>query len=452
MVNYLIDKGYPVISDEALLISSSKVVLNVTSQLKYYNNPEDSINNIIAEFENIPLVKDESIEHLPLYEMCEKIIADIPGGIKGSESALVQGFLDSVLEYVKSNRSDLASFLEWWSVKSGKLSLSSPEGQDAIRILTIHKAKGLGANAVIIPFMDLQLDHASNMKNIIWCEPKSEPFNMVPFIPLVYGKKLSETIFSADYLQERQKAYVDNLNTAYVALTRAKRELILFAKKPKESKKGGDDSAKSVADILYAFYKDTLDENMEVNFGDWTPALGQNELQVNEIEISDLICSPVGDRLKLSLSSSDFFDDTSKRNYGVIMHDILSNVYCEEDLPGSVKASLMKGEIQESEYNSMLARLSELLATVRERHWFDSSLRVYNELEIIEPGGAISRPDRVLVGENEATVIDFKFGSKRTNAHITQVNKYMDLIKRMGTSNVRGYLWYLDENEVVEVI
>ncbi|MFA6334399.1 MAG: UvrD-helicase domain-containing protein [Bacteroidales bacterium] len=451
VVNYLIEKGYPVISDEALLISSSKVVMKIISLLKFYNNPNDSINNTIAEFEKIPLVKDESTENLPLYEMCEKIISDIPGEIKGSESALVQGFLDSVLDYVKTNRSDLASFLEWWNDKSPKLSLSSPEGQDAIKVLTIHKAKGLGVDAVIVPFMDFQLDHASMIKNIIWCEPKRKPFNMIPFIPLIYGKKLSETIFSSDYLLEKQKAYVDNLNIAYVALTRAKQELIIFAKKPKAPKKEGEIEAKSVADILYNFYKNMLDENLTVNFGDWYPAPEHKDTQLIEIEITEFRSIPVGERLKLSLNSSDFFDDDSKRNYGLIMHNILSGVYRTEDLPGSVRSSVIKGEIREDEYVSLLSNLSEMLKSVKERHWFDSSLKVYNELEIIEPGGKISRPDRVLMEGAEAIVIDFKFGLKRTTSHKTQVARYMSLIKGMGITNVKGYLWYLEENEVVEV-
>ena len=446
IVNFLIENGYPVISDEALVISSSKSVLKIITVLKYYNNPNDSINNTIAEFEKIPLIKDDAIEHLPLYEMCEKIISDYLGEVEGSESAYVQGFLDSVLDYAKGSKSDLSSFLEWWNEKSTKLSLSSPEGQDAIKVLTIHKAKGLGMKAIIIPFLQIQLDHSPQNRNIIWCEPQVEPFNKVPFIPVVYGSKLLDTIFSGDYLVEKQKAFIDNLNIAYVAFTRAKQELIIFAKLHEKGDKGGP----SVADILYDFYKDELDENLELNFGDWCPAGEHKDPVINEIELTGFRSVPIGDRLKLSLNSTDFFDRDSKRNYGLIMHNVLSNVYHEEDLSNSIKSSIIKGEIREDEYNTLFSNLSEMLMSVKERHWFDGSLKTYNELEIIEPGGRISRPDRVLMGA-EAIVIDFKFGSKRPPSNKSQVARYMSLIEGMGIAFVKGYLWYLEENEVVEV-
>ncbi|OFY44042.1 MAG: hypothetical protein A2X18_07935 [Bacteroidetes bacterium GWF2_40_14] len=446
IVNYLIDKGYPVISDEALLIVSSKSVMKIVTILRYCNNPKDPINNLIADYENITLSKDNSMEHLPLYEMCEKIACDWLGDIDRSESAFVQGFLDTVLDYVKNNRSDLASFLEWWSEKSSKISLSSPEGQDAIKVMTIHKAKGLGMNVVIVPFFEIPLDHSSQHRNIIWCEPNVEPFNNVPFIPIVYGKNLQETIYAKDYQRERQKAFIDNLNTAYVAFTRAKKELLVFAKRAKKP-----EEPKSVSDILYRFYMQGLDEKQELNVGNWSLADAPDVVNVNEIELPGFRSIPIGERLKLSLNASDFFDKSSKRNFGLIMHDVLSRVFVEEDLSDSIKSSVRKGELKGEEYTSMLLHMNSMLESVRDRHWFDGSCKVLNELEIIEPGGRICRPDRVLMG-TESIVIDFKFGSLKSDSHERQVARYMNLLRGMGMVPVKGFLWYLEENEIIEVV
>ncbi len=446
IVNYLIEKGYPVISDEALMISSSKSVIKIITLLKYYNNPEDSINNTIAEFENISLLTDRDFSHLPLYEMCERIIHGYLGEVDVSETAYIQGFLDSVLEYINVSKPDLSSFLEWWKEKESKLSLSSPDGQNAIRVLTIHKAKGLGMKAVIIPFFKIELDHIPQIKNIIWCEPKVEPFNKIPFIPVVYGTNLKSSIFDKDYRQERQKAFIDNLNTAYVAFTRAKQELIIFAKMHEKGDKGGI----SVADILFNCFENKLDDDKSLNIGDWYPAGPHQETKINEIAISEFCSYPLGERLKLSLSSFDFFDKESKRNYGLLMHNVLSNVYKEEDLSTAIRSCILKGEIREDEFQSVLEKLSGMLESVRDRHWFDGSMKTFNELEIIEPGGRISRPDRVLMGA-EAIIIDFKFGAGRPNSHINQVSRYMELVKEMGLAYVKGYLWYLEENEIIEV-
>ncbi len=446
IVNFLIDKGYPVISDEALLISSSKSVMKIVTILRYCNNPKDPINNLIADYENIVLSKDNFPEHLPLYEMCEKIVCDWLGDIDQSEAAFVQGFLDTVLDYVKNNRSDLASFLEWWSEKSSKISLSSPEGQDAIKVLTIHKAKGLGMNVVIVPFFEIMLDHSSQNRNVIWCEPDVEPFNRIPFIPVVYGKNLQETIYAKDYQRERQKAFIDNLNTAYVAFTRAKKELLVFARRAKKP-----EEPKSVSDILYRYYMDQLDEKQEICIGEWSLAGAQELVSVNEIELTGFRSIPIGDRLKLSLNSSDFFDKSSKRNFGLIMHDVLSRVFLEKDLSDSILSSVKKGELKEEEYPAMLLHMNSMLESVRDRHWFDGTCKVFNELEIIVPGGQIYRPDRVLIG-SESTIIDFKFGSLKSVSHERQVARYMSLIKGMGMEHVKGFLWYLEENEIVEVI
>ena len=446
IVNFLIDKGYPVISDEALLISSSISVMKIVTILRYCNNPKDPINNLIADYENITLNKDNFPEHLPLYEMCEKIVCDWLGDIDLSEAAFVQGFLDTVLDYVKNNRSDLASFLEWWSEKSSKISLSSPEGQDAIKVLTIHKAKGLGMNVVIVPFFEITLDHSSQNRSVIWCEPNVEPFNGVPFIPIVYGKNLQETIYAKDYQRERQKAFIDNLNTAYVAFTRAKKELLVFARRAKKP-----EEPKSVSDILYKYYMEELDERQEICIGDWSLAGSQDLIPVSEIELTGFRSIPIGDRLKLSLNSSDFFDKSSKRNFGLIMHDVLSRVFVEKDLPDSIQSSVKKGELKEEEYHSMLLQMNTMLESVRDRHWFDGSSKVLNEIEIIEPGGRIYRPDRVLMS-SEITVIDFKFGSIKSVSHERQVARYMSLIRGMGTKPVKGFLWYLEDNEIIEVI
>jgi hypothetical protein len=299
---------------------------------------------------------------------------------------------------------------------------------------------------VVIPFLQIELDHSSKIRNIIWCEPKIEPFNQVPFIPVVYGTNLQNTIFSKEYLEEKQKAFIDNLNIAYVAFTRAKQELMVFSK----LRKKGDRDSVSISDILYDYCKDELNENLELNLGDWYPAGRHEDSIINEIELNGFQSVPIGERLKLSLKSTDFFDKNSKRNYGLIMHNILSGVFLEDDLSGSIKTSIMNGESREEEYESLFTSLSQMLTSVRDRHWFDGSYKIYNELEIIEPGGAISRPDRVLMGA-EAIIIDFKFGSIKSASHKKQVVRYMRLVKGMGLAYVKGYLWYLEENEIEEV-
>ena len=55
-----------------------------------------------------------------------------------------------------------------------------------------------------------------------------------------------------------------------------------------------------------------------------------------------------------------------------------------------------------------------------------------------------------MMKDGKVVVVDFKFGKKRTDYH-KQVRDYMSLLSDMGYENIRGYLWYVFENELVEV-
>lgn len=440
VVNKLIESGFPVVSNESLLISSSAGVRKIISLLRYVNNPEDPINTTIAEFEGVREISVDEIIRLPLYEMCERVLELLPNGISSSDYRYVQGFMDAVSEYLINKKPDLNSFLEWFDTKWDKLSLSSPDEQNAIRVMTVHKSKGLGMKVVIVPFFDMGLDHAKS--STVWCKPDREPFNAMPYLPVVYKKDLLMTIFSKDYLEERQKAFIDNLNIAYVAFTRAKQELIIYSPVANQN---------TLSTILYEFIKDQLDENLEYNLGTWSR--GKKESQQNRIIYEDPFISVApGNRLRLALKAGEFFDKESKRNYGVIMHNILSGVYTEADLPLSVRKAVSTGELGAGEEQGVTEHLSSLLAGVRERHWFDSTFKIYNELEILNPGGDVSRPDRVLLDKDRAIVIDFKFGDVKKKSHISQVARYVKQVEKISGTPVQGYLWYLENNEVIEVI
>ena len=451
VVNYLIEKGYSVISDEAMLISASISVRRAITILKYLDNPKDSINNTITEIEELIIDEVDKLVLLPLYELCERIIAIVMAKTDidpGRESLYMQSFLDAVLEYMRTGRANVASFIDWWNDTGCKKSIPTPEGQDSIRVMTIHKAKGLGLDAVIVPFFEMPLDHSSHSTPIIWTEPCEEPFNLIPLLPIKYGKELAGSIFENDYFRERRRTFIDNLNIAYVAFTRAKRELIILSSLPKEK------SAKvNLSSILYNMLSTypEIDNNL-IHFGSWDQLPTESHTsQLVEKELPPLTSYDISNRLKLRLKGEDFFDPESRRNYGIVMHNILSRVYIESDLPDAVAVSISEGEIGKGDYIAVMDKLNAILASVRELHWFDGSMNVLNELEIIEPDGGISRPDRVLTNGAGAIVIDFKFGAVDERNHLRQVGKYVKLIEKMGYTNVKGYVWYPERDKTLSI-
>ncbi len=142
---------------------------------------------------------------------------------------ILNSFQDIIINFISGKNPGIASFLEWWESEGHKKSISLPEQQDAIRVLTIHKSKGLEFGIVILPFISWNLDHKSFHSNILWVRPGTPPFNKLGIVPVSYRSTLSETIFSEDYYDEKYSAYVDNVNLLYVALTRAKNGIYGFA-------------------------------------------------------------------------------------------------------------------------------------------------------------------------------------------------------------------------------
>ena len=148
-----------------------------------------------------------------------------------------------------------------------------------------------------------------------------------------------------------------------------------------------------------------------------------------------------------------------KRRTGILMHRILSTIHTRNDVKKALSALETEGQIGTDEEREELRRQVETaLSRPEAAHWFDGSLAVYNECPILtqeqddqtEKYGTY-RPDRVMSGPDETTVVDFKFG-RADSRYREQVARYMRQIRLMEPgSRVRGYLWYITDNRLEEV-
>ncbi len=443
IVTRLLELDYPVISDEALYISSSLIIKKVISILRYIENPNSKINKEVIELLNLEIDLIKFSNTFSLYTMCEEIIDVLRDKITDSDSIFINSFLDVVLEYTQKERADLASFIKWWDLKGGKKAISSPSGQNSINVMTIHKSKGLGLPVVILPFFDMPFDHENNTP-IIWAKCPSEYIDNLSIVPVPYQKKLINSWFRQDYLLEKRKAAIDNINIAYVAFTRAENELIVVSQKFDIDKI--DD--KTISEHLYSKYVNSIDSNNTLDFGEWSFSESVID-DKGDISIPIGNFTPIGERLKLTLKGEEYYAEKSLRSYGILMHEILSRVVIEEDLPKAIHWAFKAGLIDSEESEYIERELTHMLESVRDRGWFGGNYKVFNELEIIEIDGSISRPDRVLLSA-DAIVIDFKFGEKKERSHIRQIERYTRLLRETGIAYVRGYLWYLNLNEIIE--
>ncbi len=482
---------YDIISNEALLIRSAQSVKAIIALMHHFRNPKDNARRMMAIYEfyryqrgcspeealrlyreeangDFPVeIKDHLSElvSMPFYEMTEHFFTLTADALEAKENTYIQAFLDIVLKFKESATSDLNDFLDWWGETGHRKALFSPEDQDAIRLITIHKSKGLGFGAVIMPFADWGMDHNARHNDIIWCKPETIPFNALGVAPLRYGKGLEDTIFRDSYLEEKRFTYIDNLNLLYVAFTRSKHRLIVFAPIPRKPENISDIAGllwRSVTDVKnpyptreYILLNEYFEEDeVESVFEYGTPTvvrISEEKAIANTYKTGTWKSVSFGDRLKLRFNSIGYFSEDGSRDYGRMMHDIVSNVKTLADVPQAVAYKISAGELGEEERDETVHLLTEILSIPKISDWYSGKYTVLNETQLLHPSTGFSRPDRIMIGSDEVIVADYKFGELEESKYLRQVQRYVKSIQEIGYQNVKGFIFYVKSGKVVQV-
>ena len=487
VASYLIDNGIAVITEEALKAKSALTVRRLVSLLSYVDNPDNTVNSYLAKSLDVELPDS----CLSLIDMAESLLrslkkADTSGAWKG-EALHVQTFMDCLLDYVSSNGNNLRGFLKYWDTHDPSV-CSSPTG-DSVRVMTIHKSKGLDFPYVILPFAENLTLYKSNQH---WCVPDLAGTQLEEHAVGVYDVNLSSsaanTCFSEYYVQERFLQQVDNINTLYVAMTRPALGMHIIAKTPPASQVKAFSNMvltgfTDFSQILYwfaertrmarmeeegavSFFKGTMPDfnklrkdksneilTLAIKDGEEYPSIPLNfsdeDSQVDVCERG---------RMKFISEALDFFKEdqnaaaSSKRVRGVVLHAILSEVVLPEDLEDAVSAAVIKGEITSQEAGQVLDLLTDAVRQGQARGWFPSDREcVMNEVAVIDVGGGEFRPDRVVMNNGQVIIVDYKFGEP-LRRYESQVRRYAGLWEKMGYADVKAFLWYVDSGHVVEVL
>ncbi len=527
IVEYFAEKypDCPLTSDEAFLLSSSVMVNCLILALKVLHKKEDKVSaelfrqNYHSLLDKMPdeslkqefdtLCKDitegkeaDSYRQMPLYELVQALIKRLrfeeieQQGKDMGQSAYLYSFMDELVGFLDSHVSDIDQFLKYWDDKLCKKALSI-SSTDAIQILTIHKSKGLEAHTVFIPFANFVLEDFRN--SLVWCETQgkesgrkaiSRVFDTFPILPVKFRSttKVEASAFADDLEKEREQQHVDNINTLYVAFTRARYNLLVW------SNYKGDSTYK----LIDAFVNDRqpgdatpqmkeTDSPLITEYG--CPAVFENKKKEenagNEKEDKNPFKSATGAETFVTLKSGDltkaefrqsgkakdFLTDIKEEaqgntdakqhtqeciNRGKLYHHLFEYIDTEADIPQAIKQLSSQGLIDtEHEAQEMEQELRKLLSDAQVNKWFNGSYKLFKECNILykENGAVVTkRPDRVMVNNKEAIVVDYKFGSRRKE-HEEQVKVYMEKIGQLLQKPVKGYLWYVsaDKNEVIPV-
>jgi ATP-dependent exoDNAse (exonuclease V) beta subunit len=485
-----IDKyNFNAVSNDSLLLSNSPVIIFIVSVITVVNDQHDYISRAIMlrfflmstgdeEAENVSLQSDKLIEgsrayfpdgyedfmerirQMPLFEATESIIKFFRLGDYSWNVPFLNTFQDYILNFTGSKNADIQTFLDWWEESGKKKSVVLPGNQEAIRILTIHKSKGLEFKVVILPFLSWNLDHMASKQPVLWVRPDSPPFNDLGIVPVKYSKDLTNTIFADFYKEEKYSVYLDNINLLYVALTRAKDVLYGFSVDNPRSEN-------TIAGILKNAISGTpeLDDGKEFtlnsHYSDENKVFEYGEIPENRRETTvkkDLISSRYFvsqsmESLKLKLHGENYFSSENqtireKINYGNVMHEVFEGINTPSDIPNAVRKLVLEGKLSEEESDDIERRVNEMVRIPQVADWFMPDNKVLREAGILLPSGVTRRPDRVIFKMGKTTIIDFKFGEE--NSHYSeQVNQYRNLLLDMGYKDIDAYIWYVDKNKIV---
>ena len=491
-----------IVSDEAFRLEASSAVCLMIQALHLLLHPDDQLtkaaivktwlctvqgkeltddqfmiagNNFDEYLPEAYIAHFDELLTLPLYELAEKIYSIFQLHRLEGQGAYLCAFYDHLANYVNENTTDIQSFLTEWDENLSKKTIQSDE-TNGIRLISIHKSKGLEFDHVIIPYCDWTLEKYSD--NIIWCKPNEAPFNDLPIAPIDYSPKMMGSIYEKEYLHEHLQNTVDNLNLLYVAFTRAAKSLYVVGKR------GVKNSRSALIELCLPLVAESMPEaqleGMENNeaaivFEYGTCQTSQPELpsQKKEKESSNPFLQK-SEAISVSIRtydskvnfrqsnrSRDFIegeDIDQQRRYiqaGSILHEIFSTIQTEKDIPEALQRLQFEGILYDEEMTAerITSMLRKRLSDPRVASWFSPRWTLFNECTIlsVEDGDVREhRPDRVMTDGNEWIVVDFKFGHPDPEYH-TQVRRYMDLLSSMGHQNIKGYLWYVYSNKIEEV-
>ncbi|MDO7876099.1 UvrD-helicase domain-containing protein [Hymenobacter sp. ASUV-10] len=551
LAKFLKERGYEIISADSLALEFAEVVNLVVSIFRVLHQPADTLARAealllldkvvrhlsptpararhIAELANDKLagpffdelralgydVQEEDTGNLGLYELAERLLTLFGLLGRNGESEYLFRFLDLTLEYSLKFGNNLGNFLTFWDERKGRISINAPGGREAITITTVHKAKGLAYGVVIVPFADWSLEPYRG--TLLWGHLAAEekPFPQMPEVAVVsLSKAMQQTPLAAQYDEEREKTFLEGLNTLYVAFTRPRHRLYVISKSPMEKVGAAvlgvrssvlgvgalennstpkpntenqipntqyptpktenpappQPAARNVADLLMGYLQaqgQWQEEQVSFVISQGSPAtqtLNTQHLTPNTYQLTNLQAAPWDDRLKLRRHATTLFDfDEQKRlnEWNRKLHYGLRRLLTAADASRVAGQLVAEGIIGQRERVELIDALTAVATDPRLAPYFAEHLSVETEREILVGGVRLRtyKPDRIVLEPSleehhrmggRVTLLDFKLPPPQEQ-HRRQLRNYATLFEQLGYAEVRGIIYYFGSDEVVEV-
>ena len=490
IARYLLDQGINVISAESLLLGNSenvklvmclmKIIADANDQLAYaealiilsqkgtFGNLTinesgrkvltkttnsrnkafdiDAFEELLQEY-GISFSRSALLD-MTLYDLADEIIRLLH--LSYHDDIYLQFFLNELHGTIKQKLLTLRELSDWWEEKGRKVSVIFPENLDAVKIMTIHKAKGLEFPVVIYPYATGEIK--PTIKNI-WLNINEPVIEKMKKALLPVGS-LNDTMFEEIKIKEYEKSLLDTVNLLYVAFTRAEERLYVLTKKTEKK----DDKVKTVEALINDFTHSTDTEwhNSEESIWRFQQSVdhGSSRPATEATDAFFRIDTEYANSRRhqyLLRSSRDTFKwkkEDKAVDFGISVHTLLARIRTGSDLEQALQTSFIAGELTTENKNRYEKTLRNIINHKALELFFSNQYQVRSEPEILLPGGEILRPDRIVISDTEILVAEFKTGQPK-QSHTSQLINYMELLKTMTQSKIKGFLVYASEEECI---
>ncbi|MBU2556374.1 MAG: UvrD-helicase domain-containing protein [Bacteroidetes bacterium] len=469
MARFLSLQQIPVISSESLLVRSSAAVQLLVHTLQFIHQPDDVVVSsglryyhqqaTLKEVEKMCPSADFFIDEkiLPnkmeallgldlgsldrakvaaysLYDFCEYLIRLY--GLNKQADAYLPFFLEAVYTWQSGTTAGLDDFLAFWEEQSSKISVINPEDTDAVKIMTIHKAKGLEFPVVIYPYA-ANAFRANKTKSHAWVSLENEGIPGLKQGVIKLNADLKTTSFADLYEEEIEKSRLDTVNIIYVAATRAVEQLFVLTKKTSKSN---------------GFYEKFLQEKGLWQEGEQLYTFGSSKdlpryPSVSESATKQYPAMVSGDWSKRMLVAPEagHYANTTAVHWGRLVHEIMAGLRYSDELPQILEKSFNNGLLEEKDLMPLQQLLEAVMLDSRLIQAFNKPAVILNEAEMISKTGQIFRPDRVAILPEKLILIDYKTGDA-DESHQQQILGYSTLIQQLEQKPVEAYLVYLNQS------
>jgi len=475
LADYLTRNQVPTISSESLLLNSSDKVRFLVNLLQYIADPQ----NLETVFEILSFLSDgkphrnrfiqsnllelskllkndfnidvQRLEQLSVYDVLELSIKQL--GLVTDSDAYIMYFMDVVLEVEQKEGTAIQTFLNHWEKKKEKLSITAPEKVSAVRIMTIHKAKGLEFPVVIFPFANENIYKRMDKK--MWLHLDPTIYN--GFDEILVNEKKEVADYSPEaaerYYEEEHRMELDAFNVLYVALTRAEKALYIISEKDLNAK--GDHKTDRYSGLFIDYLKTKNLWSKDKQFYTFG-SLKQHQSERSQTMQEQIDFLPSGKERSAFkiLTKAGMLWDTDREDAlskGNQIHYMLGLIETEKDILPALETLLRSGDIATGDYEALKVKLETVVKHPDLHTYYKEGTIIKAEKDIITRTGQVLRPDRIVLKDDQATIIDYKTG-KRNPKYKEQLYAYADALTSMGYRVENKIIVYINENVITEFV